>query len=152
MSHRNEPALVADRGADGPAATRRRSIDLPTDAAGISCVQVIEAGPLHGLRLEQRQLDAAAQLAQLWRDALPGRVRPAGYGAGGHDSRALTAEEEEAAAEAARAYRAALDAVQWQAGVRGVIATETAIIHHELGHHGGHLLGALSALADHFGC
>jgi hypothetical protein len=142
---------VVDMGADGPAALARRVVEMPTDQAGVTCRQIIEQGPLHGLRLDQRQADAAAQLAQLWRDALPGRVRAGGYGAGGHHSRALTAEEEVEAGQAAREYRAALDAVQWQCGVRGVIAVETAVIHHERAHLAAHLLPALSALADHFG-
>lgn len=142
----------ADEGADGPASLARRSLMVPSDRPGVSYRQVIEAGPLHGLRLDQRQADAAASLAQLWREALPGRVRCGGYGAGGHDGRALTADEEVEAGQAARAYRAALDAVQFAVGVRGVIAVETAIIHHERGHHAAHLLSALTALADHFEC
>jgi hypothetical protein len=142
---------VVDMGADGPAALARRTVEMPTDQAGVMCRQVIEAGPLHGLRLDQRQADAAAQLAQLWRDALPGRVRAGGYGAGGHHSRALTAEEEVEAGEAAREYRAALDAVQWAAGVRGASAVEQAVVHHEQPVHAAHLAPGLTALADHFG-
>jgi hypothetical protein len=142
---------AVDTGASGPAALARRMVEMPTDTAGVTCRQVIEQGPLHGLRLDQRQADAAAQLAQLWRDALPGRVRAGGYGAGGHHSRALTAEEEAEAGQAAREYRAALDACQWATGVRGVIAVEQAVVYHERGHYAAHLLPALSALADHFG-
>lgn len=145
------PQPAVDTGADGPAALARRLVQLPTDDAGVYCRQVIEAGPLHGLRLDQRQADAAAQLAQLWREALPGRVRAGGYGSRGHHSRALTPEEEIEAGQAARSYRAALDAIQWQCGVRGVVAVETCIIHHERGHHAAHLLPGLTALADHFG-
>lgn len=139
-----------DHGADGPAALARRALLVPSDRPGVSYRQVIEAGPLHGLRLEQRQADAAASLAQLWREALPGRVRCGGYGAGGHDGRALTAEEEIEAGQAARAYRAALDAVQWQCGVRAASAVEQAVVHHERPVHAGHLLPGLTALADHF--
>jgi hypothetical protein len=142
---------LIDTGADGPAALARRLVQLPTEDAGVYCRQVIEAGPLHGLRLDQRQADAAAQLAQLWRDALPGRVRAGGYGSGGHDSRALTASEEIEAGQAAREYRAALDSVQWVAGVRGASAVEQAVVHHERPVHAAYLLPALSALADHFG-
>jgi hypothetical protein len=143
---------VIDRGADGPAALARRLVEVPTDAAGVTARQVVEPGPLAGIRLDQRQADAAAQLAQLWRDALPGRDRPAGYGCRGTaGTRALTPDEEREAGEAARAYRDALDAIQWAVGVRGVIAIETAVIHREAAHHVAHLPRALTALADHFG-
>jgi hypothetical protein len=144
---------VVDMGADGPAALARRVVEMPTDQAGVMCRQVIEAGPLHGLRLDQRQADAAAQLAQLWRDALPGRERPATFNnAGMAGCRALSPDEEIVAGQASRAYRAALDAVQWATGVRGVIAVETTVIHHERAHYVAHLLPALTALADHFEC
>lgn len=145
----------ADRGADGPAALARRLVQLPTEAAGVYCRQVIEPGPLAGIRLEQRQLDAAAQLARLWLDAKPGRDLPPGFGGfdgGGGGTRHLSPEEEKAAGEAARAYMDALDAVQWACGIRGVIAVETAIIHRGASHHAGQLPAALRALADHFGC
>jgi hypothetical protein len=140
-----------DTGADGPAALARRLVQLPTEDAGVYCRQVIEAGPLHGLRLEQRQADAAAQLAQLWRDARPGWVKPGAYGSAGDGERHLTASEEIEAGQAARAYKDALWAIQCGAGVRGVIAVETAVIHHERAHLIAHLLPALSVLADHFG-
>jgi hypothetical protein len=143
---------VIDRGADGPAALARRLVEVPTDAAGVTARQVVEPGPLAGIRLEQRQADAAAQLAQLWRDALPGRECPAGYAGGGRAGRHLSPEEEWAAGEAAREYRDALDAVQWATGVRGVIAVESCIIHREDGRMTSHLPRALTALADHFGC
>ena len=152
-SHIVMTAEPADHGPTGPAALARRMVQVPTEAAGVYCRQVVEPGPLAGLRLEQRQLDAAAQLVRLWRDALPGRDRPAGYGARGSAGlRHLSPEEETAAGQAARDYRDALDAVQWQCGVRGVIAAETALIHREPGRHGAQLPAALRALADHFGC
>lgn len=152
-SHLATTALVADRGADGPAALARRLVQLPTEAAGVYCRQVVEPGPLAGLRLEQRQLDAAAQLARLWTEALPGREQPMGYGNGGRAGvRHLSSDEERAASEAARAYMDGLDAVQWACGIRGVIAVETAIIHRGASHHAGQLPAALRALADHFGC
>lgn len=140
----------ADRGADGPAALDRRLVQMPTEQAGIYCRQVIEPGPLQGLRLEQRQLDAAQELTRLWREALPGRAQPMAYAGGGRSGRHLSPEEERVAGQAARDYRAALDAVQWQCGVRGVIALETALIYRERAHHAGLLPGALGALADHW--
>jgi hypothetical protein len=50
-----------------------------------------------------------------------------------------------------RLYRDALDACQWAVGVRGVIALETCIIHHQQARLSSHLPRALTALADHFG-
>ena len=151
---RRIPLAVAepvDHGATGPAALARRLVQVPTEAAGVYCRQVVDPGPLAGLRLEQRQLDAAAELTRLWREAQPGRDRPGGYGGfGGGGSRHLSPEEEQAAGDAARDYRAALDAVQWAMGVRGVIALETALIYRERAHHAGLLPGALQALADHW--
>jgi hypothetical protein len=140
-----------DHGADGPAALARRVVEVPTDIAGVSCRQVVEPGPLAGLRLEQRQADAAAELARLWRAALPGREAPMGYAGGGRSGRHLSPEEEREAGEAARLYRDALDACQWAVGVRGVIALETCIIHHQQARLSSHLPRALTALADHFG-
>lgn len=139
-----------DRGSEGAAALARRLVQMPTEAAGVYCRQVVDPGPLHGLRLEQRQLDAAAELTRLWREALPGRAQPGSYAGGGKAGRHLSPEEEQAAGDAARDYRAALDAVQWACGVSGVIALETALIYRERAHHAGLLPGALGALADHW--
>lgn len=141
----------ADRGADGPAALARRLVQLPTDRAGVYCRQVVEPGPLAGIRLDQRQLDAAAELSRLWREALPGREAPGAYAGGGQAGRHLSPEEERVAGDAARDYRAALDAVHWSVGLRGVIALETALIYHQQAHHRGLLPQALAALADHWG-
>lgn len=155
MSRRRADALLgveaADRGATGPAAMARRLVQLPTERAGVYCRQVVERGPLAGLDLEQRQWDAAAELVRLWRDALPGREQPMGHGNGGRaGARHLSPDEEQAAGEAARTYRDALDAVQWATGIRGVIALETALIYREQAHSAAHLPRALQALADHF--
>lgn len=141
-------AFAADLGAPGPAAMARRSLMVPSDLPGVQCRQIAEPGPMQGLRLDQRQADAAAELARLWRDALPGRVRPGGYGCRSHGGPPLSPDEEYAAGEAARLYQSALDAVQWQAGVRGVYALEAAVIRREPAHL-GHLAAALIALADH---
>lgn len=144
-------AIPPDTGPDGPAAMARRLVQMPTDVAGVYCRQVVEPGPLQGMRLEQRQMDAAAELVRLWREALPGRDRPAGYGArGSAGMRHLGPEEELQAGRAARAYRDALDAVQWCTGIHGVIAIETALIHRGHSHHAALLPKALMALADHF--
>lgn len=139
-----------DRGADGPAALARRLVQVPTEAAGVYCRQVVEPGPLTGLRLEQRQLDAAAELCRLWREALPGREQPMAYAGGGRAGRHLSPEEERAAGEAARAYSDALDGVQWACGPRGVMVIEAIVIHHGASQFAAHLPKALTALADHF--
>jgi hypothetical protein len=145
-----QPAI--DTGADGPAALARRLVEVPTEQAGVVARQVIEPGPLTGFRLEQRQRDAAAELVRLWQVALPGRDLPMGWGNGGRAGvRHLSPEEELEAGEAARAYRDALDQVQWSCGVRGVIAVETTLIHREQARLVAHLPRALTALADHFG-
>lgn len=156
-AHRNARAsrlaMIADpidRGADGPAALARRLVQMPTDVAGVYCRQVVEAGPLAGLRLDQRQLDAAAELSRLWQEALPGRECPMGYGVGGRRGRHLSPEEERVAGDAARAYTAALDDLQGVLGVRGVIAVETTVIHHQKPHYPEFVPRALAVLADHF--
>lgn len=139
-----------DKGADGPAALARRLIQVPTDDAGVWCRQVVDRGPLAGRNLEPRQMDAASELARLWREALPGREAPMGYGGDGKSGRHLSPEEERAAGDAAREYLAGLDAVQWACGVRGVMVVESVVIHHGASQHLAHLAQALTALADHF--
>ena len=142
-------SYIVDHGTTGPAALARRYLSVQSDTPGVCYRQIVEPGPLAGLRLDQRQADAASTLAQLWREALPGREAPMAYAGGGRRGRSLSPDEEQAAGEAARLYGAALDQVQWSEGVRGVIALETAIIHHQPAH-AGFLLRALTALADYF--
>ena len=155
MTHhrpKRHPALelvAADLGAQGPAALARRWLAVQSDTPGVNYRQVVEPGPLAGMRLDQRQADAAAELARLWREALPGRVRPSGYGCRSHGGPTLTEAQEVAAGRAARAYQNALDTVQWNAGVRAVFAVEAAVIRREPAQP-GHLIAALNALADHF--
>lgn len=142
-------SYIVDHGTDGPAALARRWLEVQSDAPGVTYRQVVEPGPLAGLRIDQRQADAAAELARLWRTALPGRVRPSGYGCRSHGGPVLTDAEERLAGQAARDYQVALDRVQWDAGLRAVWAVEAAVIRREAVDH-RHLVAGLTALADHF--
>lgn len=154
MTHhrpKRHPALelvAADQGAQGPAALARRWLDVPSDMPGVMCRQVVEPGPMAGMRLDQRMYDAAATLARLWQAAQPGLERPRGFRT--HSSGpSLTPAQEAAAGAAMREYQAALDAVQWDAGLRAVWAVEAAAVRREPADH-RHLAAGLIALADHF--
>lgn len=150
MTRHAHAAPLVDLGADGPAMERRRSYMVPSDRAGVEYRQMAEPGPLAGLRLDQRQYDAAAELARLWRDALPGMAMPMGYGNGGRaGERHLTPEEAAAARDAYRGYNEAVDAVQWACGLRHVIALRATVIHHEP-RDAWRVREALQVLADHW--
>lgn len=128
---------------------RRRSWLVPTQRAGVQTRLYADPGPLHGVRLEDRQLEAAALLAQIWREAQAGLERPRGlrtHGPGGEP----TAEEEALAAVAWKGYGAALEAVRARCGTLAVIAVRAAVIEHAACDQARALAG-LAALADHWG-
>jgi hypothetical protein len=128
MSRRHLLGAKPDEGADGPAALARDiRKNIPTEIAGIYCRQVVEPGPMAGMRLDDRQLDAAGELSRLWREALPGREAPGAYAGGGH---AGTRHLSRPTRSRRRARRRA--ALRWPpstrcsgpAGVRGVMVVE----------------------------
>ncbi|MDO9712439.1 hypothetical protein [Paracraurococcus lichenis] len=140
--------LDDDRGGDGPAMVARRGQLVPADVAGTEYLRTRLDGPLAGLSLSPRQREAAAILADLWRDALPAAEMPGSYGGGSQGGqRELSHDQYLAAAVAWRDYRAALELLRRVCGDAVERAVRLAVVHREPAL-GWRVARGLSVLAD----
>lgn len=145
---RRPPALVvtADFGTNGPAQLARQSYRVPSDTAGMEYRQMADPGPLQGLQLHARHLEAASTLRSLWRASLAAMVRPSAFRHGVASDDTL---DDATAAQAYRDYNDAVWSVQCNAGLRAVMVLRRVVIDQEPTGETATLRLALDALAMH---
>lgn len=131
----------------GGAAVARPTRALETIHAGVTVVEMQDADPLASMGLSRLQVDVAAYLRDLWRDALPGMDLPSSYGTGaGHGGkRHLTHDQHLAATRAWQDYRKAMDCLPHAVAV----AVRAACIADEPAH-AGLVRDGLTALGRHW--
>ncbi|ONG53273.1 hypothetical protein BKE38_12490 [Pseudoroseomonas deserti] len=118
-----------DRGADGQAMSARPSqVVQPARDSGAEARQMLDHSPLHWMDLDIRQQEAAAILADTWRDALPAMELPRDFGKSSAGAGDLSAADQVWAARAWQDYQKWMLEVQQRTSLEHANAVRDAVI------------------------